>query len=316
MKQAFGLAFFGLSLETMRFKKMSDNWNTLKRQIEYFSKPFPADAIAFAGVHKEELAPYLRSVLADVARSPEIAADGNYMLHMYAMHLLATWRDVNAYAAMVAIGSHSDDVLDDILGDTVTETYGRCLASVCDGNVESIQALIENADVSVWARTAGLDALETMVFEGDYPRESLIQYLQKLGASESVRLKQLTEKNNSYELIYSIVSAASKLSAVDMQDQMMQWFDDDLIDKQVNNKAWVNRQLAIPFETHRVRELSNRRGYVNSVANEISWWSSFHEKESLVELIPPPFMREGKKIGRNDPCTCGSGKKYKKCHGA
>jgi len=25
--------------------------------------------------------------------------------------------------------------------------------------------------------------------------------------------------------------------------------------------------------------------------------------------------REGKKIGRNDPCSCGSGKKYKKCHG-
>ncbi|HEX7776475.1 MAG TPA: SEC-C metal-binding domain-containing protein [Parvibaculum sp.] len=22
------------------------------------------------------------------------------------------------------------------------------------------------------------------------------------------------------------------------------------------------------------------------------------------------------KIGRNDPCSCGSGKKYKKCHGA
>jgi preprotein translocase subunit SecA len=26
--------------------------------------------------------------------------------------------------------------------------------------------------------------------------------------------------------------------------------------------------------------------------------------------------REGAKIGRNDPCPCGSGKKYKKCHGA
>jgi preprotein translocase subunit SecA len=25
--------------------------------------------------------------------------------------------------------------------------------------------------------------------------------------------------------------------------------------------------------------------------------------------------REGKKVGRNDPCPCGSGKKYKKCHG-
>jgi len=28
-----------------------------------------------------------------------------------------------------------------------------------------------------------------------------------------------------------------------------------------------------------------------------------------------PFVREGKKVGRNDPCPCGSGKKYKQCHG-
>jgi SEC-C motif-containing protein len=26
-------------------------------------------------------------------------------------------------------------------------------------------------------------------------------------------------------------------------------------------------------------------------------------------------VREGPRVGRNDPCTCGSGKKYKKCHG-
>ena len=26
-------------------------------------------------------------------------------------------------------------------------------------------------------------------------------------------------------------------------------------------------------------------------------------------------VRVGKKIGRNDPCPCGSGKKYKHCHG-
>jgi preprotein translocase subunit SecA len=28
-----------------------------------------------------------------------------------------------------------------------------------------------------------------------------------------------------------------------------------------------------------------------------------------------PFVRDGKKIGRNEPCPCGSGKKYKQCHG-
>ena len=28
-----------------------------------------------------------------------------------------------------------------------------------------------------------------------------------------------------------------------------------------------------------------------------------------------PFQRQQKKIGRNEPCYCGSGKKYKQCHG-
>ena len=28
-----------------------------------------------------------------------------------------------------------------------------------------------------------------------------------------------------------------------------------------------------------------------------------------------PVTRDGPKVGRNDPCPCGSGKKYKHCHG-
>jgi preprotein translocase subunit SecA len=38
--------------------------------------------------------------------------------------------------------------------------------------------------------------------------------------------------------------------------------------------------------------------------------------------LPPPelpgstFVRSERKVGRNEPCPCGSGKKYKHCHGA
>jgi len=32
-------------------------------------------------------------------------------------------------------------------------------------------------------------------------------------------------------------------------------------------------------------------------------------------LAPPPFTRVGQKVGRNDACPCGSGKKFKHCHG-
>jgi preprotein translocase subunit SecA len=30
---------------------------------------------------------------------------------------------------------------------------------------------------------------------------------------------------------------------------------------------------------------------------------------------PEPFVRSTQKVGRNDPCPCGSGKKFKQCHG-
>ncbi len=33
------------------------------------------------------------------------------------------------------------------------------------------------------------------------------------------------------------------------------------------------------------------------------------------DLKPDTFVREGRKVGRNEPCPCGSGKKYKQCHG-
>ncbi len=37
---------------------------------------------------------------------------------------------------------------------------------------------------------------------------------------------------------------------------------------------------------------------------------------STPEARPEPIKRDEPKVGRNDPCPCGSGKKYKKCHGA
>ena len=42
---------------------------------------------------------------------------------------------------------------------------------------------------------------------------------------------------------------------------------------------------------------------------------SLQEAPRLTDDKDQPFRRFGNKIGRNDPCPCGSGKKYKQCHG-
>ncbi len=50
-------------------------------------------------------------------------------------------------------------------------------------------------------------------------------------------------------------------------------------------------------------------------------WMKDHEAELRAEGNPEQqhvetVVHEGPRIGRNDPCPCGSGKKYKKCCGA
>ncbi|MCR5109062.1 MAG: SEC-C domain-containing protein [Lachnospiraceae bacterium] len=67
--------------------------------------------------------------------------------------------------------------------------------------------------------------------------------------------------------------------------------------------------------------------YKNMVAAQADWlygleeWDAIFDKETQERLYKEQkksmtYRREGKKIGRNDPCPCGSGKKYKNCCGA
>ena len=296
---------------------MSDIWNTLRAQLEYFSKPFPRAAIALAHAQREEVAPFLIDALAQMAADPSLADDEDYVLHYYAMHLLATWRDPRAYAAMVALGHHSDDTLDLVLGDTLTESYGRCLASVCDGDLQPLYALFEDPQASYWARNAALDAVMIRVFEGDASRDDLIRYLMAKGDAEALRLGLPETNRGDLQALDCIASVAVDIGAVEMMERVEAWFDAHLLDEMIMDKASAQLHLREPFETCRERELGRGHGYVRDVEKEIGWWAGFRDatpKKTAPKPLPQA-LRTAAKVGRNDPCPCGSGKKYKKCHG-
>jgi hypothetical protein len=57
--------------------------------------------------------------------------------------------------------------------------------------------------------------------------------------------------------------------------------------------------------------------YMDKFSQKIIEEFSYDDGEEPVEKIDKvPGKNSAKKVGRNDPCPCGSGKKYKKCHGA
>ncbi|OHC67691.1 MAG: hypothetical protein A3H93_08690 [Rhodocyclales bacterium RIFCSPLOWO2_02_FULL_63_24] len=297
---------------------MSDAWNALREQIEYFSQPFPEAAIAFADAHREEVTPHLVEAIARLADHPEEGGNPDYVLHLYAMHLLATWRETAAYAPLVRLGHHSGEVVDRLLGGTVTESYGRCLASVCDGDLGLLQGLVEDEAASYWARNAALDAIMTRVLEGDASREELVAYLMRLGDAEAARLRAGIGARDEPQILDAVISVATDIGAAEMLDRIRGWFADHLNDPFIIGMENVERSICRPPETCRDEMLGRDNGYVHSVKKEIGWWAGFAEdKPARANPFPAVVpVRHGVKIGRNDPCPCGSGKKYKKCHGA
>lgn len=63
-----------------------------------------------------------------------------------------------------------------------------------------------------------------------------------------------------------------------------------------------------------VEEQRRSQAPVNYQHDEMSALAS-EEQEGEGEEQPQPFVRDERKVGRNEPCPCGSGKKYKQCHG-
>ncbi len=77
-----------------------------------------------------------------------------------------------------------------------------------------------------------------------------------------------------------------------------------------------NTEVALCFDTGKL--------YKNMVKAGAEWlytlpeWDAIFDEDTRKELYleekkSHTLRREGKKIGRNDPCPCGSGKKYKNC---
>jgi preprotein translocase subunit SecA len=109
-------------------------------------------------------------------------------------------------------------------------------------------------------------------------------------------------------------------------EEMMSLIRDKVTDLifRVRIGAGPQQQQAAPKsaykETAAVHETQQAYGVTENLAAEPDVLAEGKAEATAggegASLIVKPIVREGDKVGRNDPCPCGSGKKYKKCHGA
>jgi hypothetical protein len=103
-----------------------------------------AAVVRAAADHKDEITPGLLRILDEcIIHAVERAAQPDYGAHFRVMLLLAQFRETRAYPLVVRFAQLPKDLLETYCGDFLTMDLDRILASVCDGDLSPIQALIE-----------------------------------------------------------------------------------------------------------------------------------------------------------------------------
>jgi preprotein translocase subunit SecA len=82
-------------------------------------------------------------------------------------------------------------------------------------------------------------------------------------------------------------------------------------------KVQVTAQADVDAVEERRREaIEVQRQYQHDMAVAATAGATAIDAAEEIDEKVVPFVRRTPKVGRNDPCPCGSGKKYKQCHGA
>lgn len=285
-------------------------------QLQRVTEGFPRAAVEAAAARREEITPELLHILEDTTdRAAELSSDDGYIAHLYAMFLLAQFRETRAYPLVVWFASLPSNFLDLLADDFLTDGLSRVLASVCGGELSGIQSLIENEKTDQWVRGAALQSLVTLVATGQKGRDEIIGYFTQLFRGKLVR-----EWSHVWD---ALVSCTCDLYPMELIEDIKQAFADGLVDPRFIGLKNVQSDLSLGRE-HAMARLAgdHHRRLVEDTAAEMEWWACFENErktpaiDPLERLATAPVKRAQPKVGRNEPCPCGSGKKYKKCCGA
>ncbi len=265
------------------------------------AETFPLDAIMTLRQKWSEARPALMARLAACVsgadRSPE-----NAETVFFALHLLAEKRETEAFAPLVSL-SLEGDALYELIGDATTETLPQIFISLYDGDLQKLKALVESPQADPWARVAALECLSWLAAGGDIPMEEARTYL-----GQSFETLQPREAD---PIWFGWQNCVALLGFSDLEPQVVRAFRQGLVDKEVLAFEDFKADLIANRGATDRRALMEERG-LKPIDDALEALAAFDGEEEEAEP-ETPAANPNRAIGRNDPCPCGSGKKYKKC---
>ena len=257
----------------------------------------PTAALREALAHPREIAEATLPVL-EAAGSGSALTPQQENLLFWGLHVMAQARDGRALPPLLAILRQDPDTVDALLGDAATTTLPAIVASLFDGDTAPLFRLILDSTLDDGVRMSLLCACTFLTLEGRIARAAMHALLIRFDEAHAAVEGDLgwsaweeTIAQLGFRDLAPRVAAAQADGRIDETFSGPDWFKDTLREAE-----------ARPDDRSRLDPL--QYGYLDDPVAALSW---------TVEGAGLPQKNPLKDVGRNDPCPCGSGKKFKKC---
>lgn len=281
--------------------------------ITYKNQKFPEEAFQTITANKQEAIPYLRGAI-EKAIEEKKELDESYQLHFYALYLLGEFQDREFFPNIMEFVALPGETLDYLIGDAITSGLPDILYNMWNGDLEVLENAICDSGIDDFVRAGMLQVMGQLYLDGS---------LKKHKWQEFIRQIVYAEKDIGYYIYTQVAEVIYGCHFVDMLPEIRHLYEKDRVDE--NSIGKYDSCVDYMFRYDKDEQKFCRSEI--KAADMLRGWAMFeadsddpNEKDDkalkdLLRAADREYNRQEPKvkIGRNDPCPCGSGKKYKQC---
>ena len=282
--------------------------NTIDEAIEAFAQATeepPNEALRWALDHWDQAAPRFLTMLeayTDGADESDTTMDALFFI----IHLFGDKGDQRAYPLLCRL-MLDEERLNTVLGDDATVEYLKGILIKCfNGDVAPLQKVIESPEAESITRGEALLALAWLTRDGKWPEASMKDYVRRL-------YKTMLPREADY-IWNNLIVVAAVLGYREFDAESARLIKTGLVPDDWLTLEDLPDLLAGGDPVGKKGLIAEEVGPFEDIVTSLADWPWPDEDDEAEEMeAAMPHVNPLRDVGRNDPCPCGSGKKYKKC---
>ncbi|KXI28959.1 DUF1186 domain-containing protein [Paraglaciecola hydrolytica] len=299
----------------------------------------PTDALHNAAQQWHECWPEIRTVMQQFSSNPSSLSEAQNNLLFMGVLLAVQQQEYQAYPLFLTLCDRDDQYdseLEAVFGDALTELFPSFFYILSQNDIDLLNQLIGSQSSGGYVKSAAMFAIFAKYESGQITHDKLVQFIRAW-----LDLFVTDASEVSAHFLASLAASCIDHDLQQFKQELVELATDFKIDPDYISPMEIEDWLAM-------EQNSIKSGFIRTqfnVIDELSHWAAYRTPEEnkirqaellekltelrqnspqifddmdeladdwIYDMPPMPYIAPDK-IGRNDPCPCGSGKKYKKC---